>query len=149
MTDVQLTDSEVFKRFLAAADEGKVEADVEEMTLQIVAQILNAKDADEVLGGRTATHALDVLDVPLVLTGVHFQKSDFDGAGPQFYAVLDVVTADGEGIPVTCGAKNVIAQAWRLEDLNALPLKIVIRRSAKPTANGFHVMWLEKAEDDF
>src|SRR5437773_939438 len=85
----------------------------------------------KVASGGGATHARDFLDTPFVLTSVRFNKSSFDGAGPQFYALLEGADSNGEKVTVTCGAKNVIAQAWKLMDMGALPVSVELRQSAK------------------
>lgn len=149
MSEVAIPDSEVFQRFLAAADEGSLDQNADQVAIDIIARILEAKDATEVLEGSGATHARDYLDTPFALTDVRFNKSSFDGEGPAFYALLSGADGDGEKLSITCGAKNVIAQAWKLKDLDALPMQVVIRQAPKPTANGFHVMWLEAAPKAF
>lgn len=149
MTDVAIPDSEVFQRFLAAAEEGSFETNADQVSMDIIARILNATDVAGVLEGGGATHARDYLDEPFMLTGVRFNKSSFDGVGPQFYALLEGADRDGEKLAITCGAKNVIAQAWKLADLGALPLSVELKQSKSPTANGFHVMWLEAAPKSF
>lgn len=149
MTDVAIPDTEVFKRFLAAADEGNFDTSPEQTTIDIIARILNATSAADVLARDEVTHARDYIDVPFALTAVRFNKSDYDAAGPAFYALLEGADVDGAKVTITCGAKNVIAQAWKLADIDALPVKVVLRQSPKPTEAGFYVMWLEAAPADF
>lgn len=149
MTDVVLPDSDVFRRFLAAADEGHITENPDQVAIDIIARILSANDAAEVLGGGSAIHARDYLDTPFMLTGLKLQRSSFDGVGPDFYAVLEGASEDGEKLVITCGAKNVMAQAWRLDDLGALPCAVQLRQSPTPTAQGFYVMWLESAPKGF
>src|SRR5690242_2462259 len=105
MTDVVLPDTDVFKRFLEAADESKFEQNPDQVAIDIIARILAANDAAEVLGGGSAIHARDYLDVPFNLTSVRLNKSSFDGVGPDFYALLEGVDQDGVKIVITCGAK--------------------------------------------
>lgn len=149
MTDVVLPDSEVFQRFLAAADEGKMETDADQVSIDIIARILEASDAAGVLGREEAAHARDVLDVPLMLRDVRFNRSTFEDSTTAFYSLLDCVNVDGEPVLVTCGAKNVIAQAWRLKDLGALPIAVVLREAPKETAAGYKPMWLEAGPESF
>lgn len=149
MTDVVLPDDEVFTRFLAAADEGSLDASADQTSIDIIARILKATTAADVLGREDVIHARDIADEPFTLLGVKFNRSEFDGAGPQFYALLDATNADGEALKITCGAKNVIAQVWRLADLGALPCDVVLKESSKPTAAGYKVMWLEAAPTSF
>lgn len=145
MTDVTIPDTEVFQRFLAAAEEGSFETNADQVSIDIIARILNATDVAGVLEGGGAIHARDYLDTPFTLTAVRFNKSSFDGPGAQFYALLEGSSTDGEKLAITCGAKNVIAQAWKLDDLGALPIAVELKQSPRPTSAGFHVMWLEAA----
>lgn len=149
MTEVAIPESEVFQRFLAAADEGQFEQDPAQITIDIIARILDATSVADVLGTSSATHARDYLNTPFVLTGVRFNKSTFEDGGPSFYALLEGADDNGEKQVITCGARNVIAQAWKLNDMDALPLRVEIKQSSKPTADGFHVMWLEAATPAF
>ena len=146
---VDVLDSEVFQRFLAAADNDVAELDPEHVSIDIIGRILNATTVDDVLGGAGATHARDFLNVPFVLTSVRFNQSDFGDSGPAFYALLEGANGDGEPVTVTCGARNVIAQAWKLREMNALPVKLVLQESERTTRAGFKVMWLEKAPTSF
>lgn len=146
---VDVLDSEVFQRFLAAADDATQEVDEEAITVEIIGRILNATSVDDVLGGRDATHARDFLGVPFALTGVRFNRSDFEGTGPAFYALLEGADADGQKVTVTCGARNVIAQAWKLADMGALPVRVQLREADRPTRNGYRVMWLEASTEPF
>lgn len=149
MSDVVLPDTDVFRRFLAAPDDEAIALDSDQIAIDIIARILDAQTVDDVLGGGGATHAEDYLDRGFVLKSVRFNKSTFDSAGPNFYAVLEGYDEDSEPVAITCGSRNVIAQAWKLMDMGALPLAVEIKRSAKPTSAGFYVMWLDKATKSF
>jgi len=146
---IDVLDSEVFQRFLAAGDDAGAELNADEVTVDIIGRILNATSVDDVLGGQEATHARDFLGQPFVLTGVRFNRSDFDGTGPSFYALLEGADENGERVTITCGARNVIAQAWKLSDMGALPVKLVLQESDRPTRAGYKVMWLDKAPASF
>jgi hypothetical protein len=149
MTDViPATDAE-FDEFLAAANDQSVELTADQISEQIIRRILSSTTADEILGGAGTTPARDVLDVPFTLVDLHLNKSGIDGGALGMYAVLDGVNADGEKLAITCGASNVMAQAYQLRKIGALPVDVVIRQSDKPTANGYHVMWLDKPGASF
>lgn len=143
------TDQATFERFLAAAEDDLAETNPDEVTLDIIKRILRSADVDEVLEGASATHAEDMLGVPFALTDVRFNRSSFDGAGPAFYALLTGADAQGEKVTITCGARNVIAQAWKLKDMGALPVLVEIQQSERPTAAGYKPMWLAKPEKAF
>jgi hypothetical protein len=136
---VDVIDSEVFQRFLAAADDPANEVDPDQVTIDIIGRILKAASVDDVLGGAGATHARDV----------RFNRSDFGDSGPAFYALLSGADTNGEAVTITCGARNVIAQAWKLRDMNALPCQVELAESDRPTRAGFKVMWLQHATKGF
>lgn len=142
-------DLEVFKRFLAAADDGNFDTDPEAVTMEIVGRILAADTVEGVLKRADATHARDYLDKPFMLGEVRFNKGDFEDSGTNFYAVLSGADPDGEKVVVTCGAKSVIAQAWKLADMGALPLGVVIKEAKRQTAAGYKPMWLEAGPASF
>lgn len=148
-TDLDVIDNETFQRFLSAADAEVTELDADAVSMQIIGRILQATSVDDVLGGAGAIHARDYLNTPFALTGVRFNRSDIAGDGPGFYALLEGADADGVPVVITCGARNVIAQAWKLRDMDALPLRVQIAESERPTAAGYKVMWLEKAAASF
>lgn len=148
-TELDTVDEATFQRFLAAADTEVSEADPDQVSMDIIGRILKADTVDAVLGGSGAIHARDYIAKPFALTNVRFNRSDFGDDGPNFYALLEGADTDGVPIVITCGARNVIAQAWKLRDMDALPVKVQIAESDRPTAAGYKVMWLEKAEANF
>lgn len=147
--DIETIDNETFQRFLAAADEEVREVDADQVSMEIIGRILKAQTVDDVLGGSGAIHARDFLDVPFTLTDVRFNRSDFGGDGPAFFALLEGADRNGEPVTITCGARNVIAQAWKLRDMAALPIQVEIQESERATANGYKVMWLAKPTKSF
>lgn len=147
--NIDVTNDETFQRFLAAADDEVREVDPDAVSMEVIARILKADTVDDVLGGTSATHARDYLRQPFTLTEVRFNKSSLSNEGPAFYALLQGADPNGEAVTITCGARNVIAQAWKLRDMEALPIQVIIQESDRPTAAGNRVMWLEKAPTSF
>lgn len=134
-----------FERFLAAADNDQSIATPDEIALDIIKRILDAQSVDDVLGGAGAIHSRDYLRKPFKLTDVRFNESSFEGDGPSFYGLLEGADPDGVKVVITCGARNVIAQAWKLKDMGALPVDVELAEASRETAAGFRPMWLEKA----
>ena len=100
MSAVAIPDNETFQRFLAAADEGNLEQNPDQVSIDIIARILSADSVADVLGGSGTTHAREFLDAPFKLLGVHFNRSAMDNTDTGFYAVLDGVDAvDGGAGP--------------------------------------------------
>lgn len=142
-------DSAAFTRFLAAADTEVQERDPDQVAMDIIRRILDAETVDDVLGGAGAIHARDFLGRPFMLADVRFNQSSFESAGPAFYALLEGADTDGQKVVITCGARNVIAQAWKLRDMGATPIAVQIVESQRETAAGFKPMWLEAAPKSF
>lgn len=140
------TDSAI-ARFLSAAQTQQT-IDPEQAALDMVRRILSGDTADDVLEGQEAIHAKDVLGDNLVVTGVRWNESDQE-SGPNFYALIDCVDEKGEGYAVTCGAISVMAQLFRLNELGAFPVCVVIEEAAKPTRSGYRPMSLRKGESPF
>lgn len=142
-------DSAAFTRFLAAADTEVQERDPDQVAMEIIRKILDAQTVADVLGGAGAIHARDFLGRPFTLTDVRFNESSFESAGPSFYALLEGADGDGAKVTITCGARNVIAQAWKLRDMGALPIGVTLVESQRETAAGYRPMWLEAAPASF
>lgn len=147
--EIALPDDANLARFLTAASEQTAELDPEQVTLDIITRIVNAETVDDVFGGSDAIHARDFLGTAFTLLAIKFNPSTVAGAGPDFYGVMEGAAKDGEKLTITCGSKNVMAQAWKLQDMRALPVNVQIMESERPTKDGYRPMWLEKAAVDF
>ena len=143
---VKDTDSAI-ARFLSAAQTQQV-IDPEQAALDMVRRILTAGTPDEVLEGSAAIHAVDVLGQTLTVVGVKWNESD-NASGPNFYAVMECVDAEGEPFAVTCGAISVMAQLFRMDELHAFPVRVAIEEAARPTKSGYKPMHLRKGEESF
>jgi|SRR5271156_5615984 len=144
MTDVVPSDeagSADIERFLTAVNSVTTE-DPAAVSAAIVANILQAPTAEAVLQQASTTQAEDVIGQRLLVRGVRWQHSDI-ADGPGFYALIDAVDDQGEVHVITCGSRNVMAQLFRLGELNALPCHVAIMQQEKATAAGFFPMFLE------
>ena len=128
--EIASTPGEV-ERFIAGAT-AQVLDDPEAVARAIAHDILTAPTIDEVFARRELTHARDVLGEPLVVLGVRWMQGDYNSTGPGFYAVIEAASDDGEKVQVSCGARNVMAQLWRLHELDAFPIHVAIVESAAP-----------------
>jgi hypothetical protein len=142
-----ITNDAKVAEFLAAA-QNEAPIDPWQAQLDIVQRILSAGDIDAVLTQTEAIHAADVLGDVLRVTGYAFGESTFKGNGPAFYMLVECVDADGVPFKVTCGAVNVMAQLYRLGQLNAFPLLARIVESEHETKAGYKPMWLEAVTPD-
>lgn len=133
--------------FLAAA-QSQEPVDPAQAAMDIVRRILAADSVEDVLKGTPAIHAGDVVGQPLTIVGFTFNESDLKEGGPGFYMLIECVDAQGEPFKVTCGAVNVMAQLWRLGQLDAMPLRAKITEAEKATSRGYRPMWLEAVAPD-
>lgn len=123
----------------------RAELDPEQVAQEIVNRILHAATIDEVLASGEARHAREILDQAVIVTAIKLNESDYaDHAG--IYMVADCSDPEfGESFAVTCGSATVMAQLYRLSELNAFPCKVKFTQSRKATRNGFFPMRLEPA----
>ena len=103
-----------------------IEDDPIKAAREVVQSILDAETVDDVLSETQVTHARDMLDVPFVALAFRLHRSDFGGDGPGVFAVIDGATKDGDKLTITCGARNVIAQLYRIAELNGFPRPVML-----------------------
>ncbi len=121
-------------------------ADPEAMSRAIMERILAAESFEDVFTQQSLTPWRSMLDVPVVVRGVHFNRSTIEGEGAPVYAVVDLVDPNGEAQTVTCGGRNVLAQlvkglqeGWLVDERR--PVKLIENK----TAAGYGALWLEAA----
>lgn len=108
----------------------------------IIERILAADTVDDVWANTEAIHARDFLGRAMRLNGFTWQKSDYDD-GPGAYAVLDAMDYQtGNKVVITCGARQVLAQLWKLRQLGVLPCDVSIQQTARPTDSGYFPLFL-------
>jgi len=123
-------------------------SDPEVASRMILERILNAETFEEAFAPQTLDSWRDMLEIPVRVTDLRFNRSGFTGQGSPIYAVVDLIRLDtGEAKTVTCGGRNVLAQlltglkfGWFGENGHAVSM------SAKPTADGNTVLWLVPAD---
>jgi hypothetical protein len=122
--------------------------DPDAIAAEIVARILAAETVDEVLAPRGTIPIGHLLGEPIEVRAVRWHRSDY-ADGPAVYAVADVVIAGtGERATVTCGARNVMAALWRLDDLGVLPITVEVVEAERASRAGYRPLWLQRPRDD-
>ena len=120
-------------------------SDPAETAKRIAERDLNAATLDELLGGGSDTiSGRDYLNKPFQLNGVEWQPSDIAGEGLPFYAVLHVVTLDGEPKVITTGAISVVRKVAVMAQNQWLPAWVKMTKGAKTEA-GYEPLDLVKA----
>ena len=120
--------------------------DPQQVATAIIERILDSEDADEVFQGQQAIGGRDALGRPFTLNGVRWHRSRYEEGQVPVFAVLDAsFLDDGTRVALTTGALNVMAQAYQLKRLGALPCDVKIEEAANETAAGFRPQWLVRA----
>lgn len=119
--------------------------DPAEMARKIALRDLNATSVDDLLGGGgDVTGLRNYLNKPFLLENVEWQVSDIDGDGLPFYAVLHVVTLEGETKVLTTGAVSVVRKVAVMDARGWFP-QWVKGIKADKTAAGYEPIDLVKA----
>lgn len=122
-----------------------VEVSAEEAHRAIVQGILSADTVQDVLGQAGAVSLQDMLGEPFQLRDMRLLKSSFE-EGPGVFGIFQCARPDdGSVFVATCGSQNVMAQALRLRELGALPVMVKCEQSERPSAAGYHPLWLTAA----
>jgi hypothetical protein len=120
-------------------------SDPAETAKRIAERDLNAQTLDELLGGSgDATSGRDYLNKPFCLTDVEWQPSTIAGEGLPFYAVLHIVTLDGEAKVLTTGALSVVRKLAVIKKNGWTPAWLKIVKGSKTEA-GYEPLDLVKA----
>ncbi len=120
-------------------------SDPEGAAVAIVQRIMGMESADEAFGGPSnLLSAEDMIGRPFTLIDVEYRESDIEGTGPGVYALL-AITEWGTTEPklMTCGARNVMAVAFRAKEKGWLPRGPVTLTEGKKTRQGYTPLWLQ------
>lgn len=121
-----------------AATENGTAADI---SMDILERILTADTLEEAAG---ATTDLDTLiQVPVAMYVKTWVASEIGELG--VFAVLSCVDDQGHDYTVTCGARNIVAIAYRAQKEGRTPLRGMFR--AVETRAGFTTYWFDILAD--
>lgn len=137
-------------RFMQMTDDEVKNLDPESTARAMLLELLEAETLDELIGSRDTVGGENYIGQPFTLLRVKFQPSQYEGDGPGFYVVLNVVTADGEKLAITSSARQIMLSAWKMRDRGWLPVEgLQIQQTKRPTAAGYFPQWLERAPAGF
>jgi hypothetical protein len=121
------------------------ETDPDEMSRQILAQILASETVQDVFSVVGEAHGWrEYADVPVELHGFRWRPSDKYEASKFFLIVFATDLTNGESLALTTGSMNIIAQLVALADQDSLEgtkVKLVIPE--KTTKAGFRPLHLQ------
>lgn len=143
MTSSELEVTQDWAPFLLG-DQAPEFVDPEQASREIVLRILESPDVDAVFDQAGTTPCTEIIGKQIQIEGARAMKSAFE-SGATMYLLLDVVDlATGEKLLVTCGARNVMAQLYRIQQLDGYPVACRITKSERPTAEGYYPLWLKR-----
>lgn len=119
--------------------------DPEEISRQIIMQLLAASSDEELSNFGSAVGWRDLEGVPILLSGFRWRPSSFDEGGPVYVIVNGTRTDTGEQLVLTTGSSNVLAQLSNMARRGVLvgaTWKLV--KPDKATANGYYPLHLEQ-----
>lgn len=124
--------------------EAEVITDPDQISREIMDRIVQAETPEKVLEQAGTIAAEDYIGKPFVLTDARAMRSALDEGPGVYYALNCVDPETGEPFVMTCGGRNVLAQVFRLKQLDALPRRVKITAAGK-TAQGYTPLWLNAA----
>jgi hypothetical protein len=125
-----------------------VTEDSSEIQKTIIESILAADSIEEAFSDNIGglQDARDMLGVPITISDVRWNASDYEEGLP-FYGVVDAqVIENGEKFQIAVGATTAVAQLYKAQTEDAFPLNVKIVESAKQTKKGFRPYWFTLAE---
>ncbi len=139
----ELTPSNVDEKALYMGDAANG-SDANSDAKAIVARIMNAETPEDIFGGPgNLLASADLVGKPFTLQDVEYRESDM-GDGPGVYSLLHVIPWGTSNVVLaTCGARNVMAAAFRGKQLGYLPRGPMTLVEGKQTKQGYTPLWLQ------
>jgi hypothetical protein len=122
--------------------------DPEQISRQIVEELLAAETDEELEQVGNASGWLDFEGVPVEVRGFRWRKSDYDEGAAIYLIVQATDMRDGASLVLTTGSKNVIAQLINLARRDRFPTVKILTRADKPTKGGFYPQWLKSTPEE-
>ena len=139
---------EELEALLTSDDPGsipEVVEDPEQISREIVQQLLGATSEDEVFNIGGATPWRELLGVPVAVESFNWRPSTFEEGSSIFFVVRGYRLDEGEPVILTTGARTVLAQIVALYRLGKLGRDCVVKLvEGEKTRAGFTPLQLEK-----
>lgn len=134
---------------LGLADAPEVVDDPEQISREILMQLLGAKSDEELTNFGNATGWRELENQPVFLDGFRWRPSEYEEGAPVYVIVNAIHAETGEVLILTTGSGNVLAQLSNLARRGQLPSPTAWRivKAAKQTANGYYPLHLEKVPE--
>jgi len=146
--EIVSTDKEDLARWVSGIDLPEVE-DSTDIQIEIAMRILEAETLEDALRPLSTESGKEYVNRPFTVLDVRWRRSSLPGGKTQRYALIEGVDAKGEKVTITSGAIQVMVALLKIQNLDALPCRIVIRQSDTPTASGGRANWVELDSPSF
>jgi hypothetical protein len=157
--DTHATDIEVIGAEITSADVlkylkdptsvafAKIDEDPAEVAARIKERDFSASSFEELFGGNDVLHAKDYLNRPFRLLGVEWRVSGIEGQGLPIFAVLQIVTVDGESTVLTTSAEDVVRKVAKADAEGWLGADrwVKITQASQPTSSGYYPLDISSA----
>lgn len=111
----------------------------------IISEIMEAESAAEVLEERSALHARDIVNVPLLMHGFELRQGTYEDSQTGYYAAITVSRQGSDTTRiVTCGGMKVLAKLMMLDRFGEWPQLFYF--TEKKTSNGYGVLDIVKPQ---
>lgn len=109
----------------------------------ILAALLLATDVRDLDAPWRSAGFGELVNVPLILTGIRKMPSDYPGGLPWFLIADGAIVETGETVSITTGAVSIVAQLAQAHALDGFPLKVIPRQADRPSKSGYYPQHLE------
>ena len=120
----------------------EISSDPEAIQREIMEQIWNASSDEELMLVGQATPWQELLGVPVEILNFVWRNSRYDQGAKVFFVCQANRLDTGERVVLTTSGKNVIMALCNIARRDAFPWKGILQQAEKPTAQGFHPLWL-------
>lgn len=117
--------------------------DAAEASERIVLQILQAKTWDDVDAPWDKEPKEELIDKELRIDSIMRRPSSYAGGLGVFLVVRGALLEDKRPVVFSTSSMSIIAQLVKLHMLDAFPVFAIIRKSERPTENGYWPQHLE------
>jgi len=131
-------DMQTFVQWLIDRAETKDE-DQFALMASIVSEIMASESIADAMAEKSAMHARDMVNVPLIMHGFEIREGEFEDSMTGHYAAI-TVSRPGSDVTrvVTCGATKVLAKLFVLDKFGEWPQPFYF--TEKKTSKGFGVL---------
>jgi hypothetical protein len=109
----------------------------------ILAALLLATDVMDLDAPWRSAGFGELVNVPLVITGIRKMPSDYPGGLPWFLIADGAIVETGETVSITTGAVSIVAQLTKAHQLGGFPLRVIPRQAERPSKSGYYPQHLE------